>query len=259
MEKINSENNKAQSKSSYSEDFLWLSPLTNVLPGKAIRGGIPICWPWFGKNEQSPSLPQHGFARTSLFSVTSIHQDDDLTVHIQLQLKDNQLTRQQWPYSFSLTVHISLSDTLTLSICTENKSAQSMPLTQAIHSYYLLDDIANAKIEGLNNSPYLDKTNAQKTTQLNPLTIVQETDRIYHKQNAILQLQTRQRTFHIVQNNDTGTIVWNPWQEKSKSMADFPDKGYLNMLCIEAANAPEPVMIKPNESYTLSQSISVSI
>jgi D-hexose-6-phosphate mutarotase len=243
------------------DELLWLSPIAEFRPGKAIRGGIPICWPWFGKHPKNSSLPQHGFARTSDFTVVNIHQDDNLAVHVQLQLTNDPSTQEVWPFQFTLTVNIVLAESLSVTLHTENNSKKLMPLTQAIHSYFLLDNIDDSKLQGLEGCSFLDQLSDTLDTQTNPITITQETDRIYHKKNASMQLvtnthpATKNKTLSIHQTNDSGTVVWNPWIKKSQAMSDFPDNGYHTMICVEAANAPEPIKIEAGQSYQLNQTV----
>lgn len=240
-------------------DLLWLSPLSHFDGSKPIRGGIPICWPWFGKHTEKPDLPQHGFARMSEFRLKSLYQLDDGTVSVKLQLSETPETLALWPYSFLLTVGFEIGTTLTVSVTTTNTSTRPMPITQAIHSYFNVSNINDVELKGLEHTKFLDKL-TQQTQQLNnqSVSINGEVDRIHTTHNARLQLQNKERIISIEQNNEDSTVVWNPWIEKSETMNDFPDHGYTEMLCVEAANTEQNKVIKLNERYQLRQSLAVT-
>ncbi|HIP51335.1 MAG TPA: D-hexose-6-phosphate mutarotase, partial [Campylobacterales bacterium] len=138
------------------EPLLWLSKKAYFEKGKAIRGGVPICFPWFGKDNTDPSLPQHGFARKQVWKLISTHELADGSTHLQLMLTPNKETRALWDYSFVLIYDVTVGAELTLKLTTINTDTQAFEITQALHSYFNVSNIENVSIEGLENSIYYD-------------------------------------------------------------------------------------------------------
>lgn len=238
-----------------ASDLLWLSPMADFIPGKAIRGGIPVCWPWFGKHSNT-DLPQHGFARNSLFQLLDVQATAGDGVIITLELNSSDETQVMFPYAFNLKVELTLSTSLTIKLITTNLSDRPLPLSQAIHSYLNISNIHQIKLNGLAEYSFMDQLSGKthKETR-NSITFAEETDRIYHLNNAQLLVDDSTRRIVIEQQGDNSTVVWNPWIDKSQRMSDFADDGYLEMLCIEAANTGNNLLLQPGDSYELSQTI----
>ena len=245
-----------------AEDLLWLSPLALFEKGKAIRGGIPICWPWFGKHPSSSSLQQHGFARNSIFDVKATKELENGDLQIALVLTANEATMKVWPYHFSLELHITAGMSLSIELVTHNLDSKVFSVTEAIHSYFNVRDISNISLNGLQGCTYYDQLvdNDFVQTELS-CQFTRETDRIYQAPvNEILVLQDKATKIRIKQEHGNAVVVWNPWVEKSKSMSDFPDNGFKNMLCVEAANARYSVIeLAPGESHSIKQIISLNV
>lgn len=243
------------------EQLLWLSKDANYVIGKAIRGGIPICWPWFGPSPYGEGSVAHGFARTSLWQLKSIKTDSDSRTHIDLQLKSNRETHLLWPFEFTLECKVVIGSELTISLTTHNIDSKVMQISEAIHSYFAVNDIAQVKVANLVDNTYIDKLadNAQ-ITQQGDVIINEATDRIYtHSadEQRIIDSGAR-REIKILKAGANDTVVWNPWQDIAKSMADFDDLGFRQMLCVEAVNSQvNPVTIEPGQSHTISQTISI--
>ena len=250
-----------------SSEILWLSPLSEFKQGKVIRGGIPICWPWFGKPANKPSdsspKPQHGFARNSLFEVLSTAENDNGELEIILVLNDSEQSLKIWPFRFSLNLQIVVGESLSIALTTHNLDTQTMSITEAIHSYFKVDHIDKVALNGLENTEFYDQlTNEESRQKEAELEIKQELDRIYRAPSNTLeiaipeQVVANQTTICITQNEANAVVVWNPWINKSKLMADFPDKGYTDMLCVEAANTHfDTIRILPDGSHTIQQVI----
>ncbi len=241
-----------------ASEVLWLSPLAKFEKQIAIRGGIPICWPWFGKHPEYPQLAQHGFARNSRFKLSNLEQADDLSVTVTMTLSSSDITFEGFPYSFLLTVIFVIGESLSVELLTENCSNSPMPISQAIHSYFSVDDIVKTKLLGLSNHSYWDQLALKEGKQIDSeLKFDQETDRIYQTSNAHLDVICDRHRIHIEQENENASVVWNPWENKSKLMSDFPDSGYKHMLCVEAAHAGERIFVAPGEQLSLKQCITV--
>lgn len=239
--------------------IIWLSKTALYSEGKAIRGGVPICWPWFGAADAAlgDNLPAHGFARSSLWSVRNIN---ELTngVEIELLLKDSEKTRAIWPYPFELILKATLTDTLTLALISKNTGERPFSYTGALHTYLNISAPQNCHISGLNKC-YADKLNAgQLCTAKSPLPIDRPIDAIHQKSTAVITLHDSgfKRQLHIANSGNDCEVVWTPWIEGAHALADMPDDGYQTMICIESAitNA-DGQSLTPGETHTLSTSI----
>ncbi len=235
------------------EELLWTSQTSFYKEGKAIRGGIPICWPWFGKHPSDTTLPQHGFARISLWECVAVDKRDPNETTVTLELKHSKESLNIWPYRFKLTLMIIVNQTLTVSLTTHNNDTQAFIITEALHSYFHLDDITHVTVKGLENISYIDQLdhNTIKSSS-QPLTIHKEVDRAYINTNNTLTLTYRNKTVTMISRGSSSTVVWNPWIEKSRQISDFHTDGYKEMLCIETANVYDNLIsIDPQKSHTM--------
>lgn len=234
--------------------LLWLSESSFFEKGKPIRGGIPICWPWFGAHKSDKSLPNHGFARTSLWEHIATQEDERQTSVI-LRLTSSEETRRLWPFDFELTLEFSIGAELRLSLKTTNTGDKAFRISQALHSYFAVSDISKVYLEGLEGKKYYNKVDDSfDNLQKGRLCFDQETDRVYQETNAPIVLRDRDETTVIASEGSHTTVVWNPGEALAKKMSDLSD--YRQMLCIESANALEDEpLIEPRQSYTLTASI----
>ena len=237
--------------------LLWLSKKSLFEPGKAIRGGVPICWPWFGPHPSDPALPQHGFARTSLWELLETHETGKDSSEVTMQLKDSPESLKLWPLRFELLLHVTVSRNLTVSLVTRNMDEKPFEITSALHSYLAVSDIDKTVVNGLDGSRYFDKVTGQPALQKGGLHIHREIDRIYQQVKYPLSLHDGERTINIDARGSASAVVWNPWKDKCSEMADMPDDGWKTMLCIEAANALEDIRtVGPGEEHRLTAVIS---
>ena len=236
-------------------ELLWLSDISYFEDGKAIRGGIPICWPWFGFNKDDVSLSQHGFARTSLWEFKSSNETTDSTTLV-FTLSDTKETLEVWNYKFSLELKIAISDTLTLELKTTNLDTKEFILTQALHTYFSILNISNVIVKGLDKKPYLDALSWQNMVQDGDIRFEREVDRVYQNTDNTITLVDIDREITIKNEGSSSVVVWNPWIEKTKRMSAMKEDAYTTMLCIESANAfNDARVLKPNESHTLKATI----
>ncbi len=244
---------KAKDESS----LLWLSKAAYFEEGKAIRGGIPVCFPWFGKNKDDPSLPQHGFARTQLWTVVLEEERDEGTTHIRLQLKPNADTLKQWAYLFDVTLDITISHALSIALNVTNTDTKPFEISTALHTYLSVSDIDNISIKGLENRTYYDALEGKNFIQDGDIFIQEEVDRVYVTPSEMITLLDGDTKVNLQQEGSNSLVVWNPWIEKSKQMADMTEDGYRTMVCLETSNAQEDSrVLKPNESHVLRAIIS---
>lgn len=232
--------------------LLWLSQKSFFEPAKAIRGGIPICWPWFGKHPSDSSLPQHGFARTSLFELLEVKEPDEHTTEILLQLLSTPESLTLWPYQFKVALRIIIGPKLTVALTTINCDTGSFSISSALHSYFAVSDIHNVSVQGLHAKRYWDALTGEHKIQQGDVHIREEVDRVYQGTLNPLTLHDDDRTIHIHAKGSSSTVVWNPWIDKALQMADMENNAHKTMLCIETANARDDTKnLASGEEHTL--------
>jgi glucose-6-phosphate 1-epimerase len=241
---------------------LWLSrSVERVVSGKPIRGGIPICWPWFGPHPTQPKLPGHGFARLRRWRLMQTEYDHQRT-STRLQLMDDESTRAIWPFAFRLELHVTVSDTLQIELTTTNRDKQPMVVTQALHTYFLVSQIMNIDVRGLEGAAYTDTTAAAKHgNQHGALLIRGETDRVYRGTEAECVLTDPDSARQIVatKRGSHTTVVWNPWIEKARRLHDMASEDYRRFICIETANdGDDSVRLEPGAQHTLAVTLRVN-
>jgi glucose-6-phosphate 1-epimerase len=238
--------------------LLWLSGASFFEQDKAIRGGIPLCWPWFGKHSTDPSgKPQHGFARNVKFTLLDIDETDPLVSRVVLELRHSGKSLKLWPHEFTLLVKISVGKTLTINLITKNTGKTPFELTSALHTYFMVSDISNVSVKGLDKTPYFDALSNENKFWQGDITIDEEVDRVYQNVHYPLTLHDQNRILQINSKGSASAVVWNPWIKKCASMGDMPDNGYKTMLCIETANAlDDHQLLAPGEEHTLAVSVS---
>ena len=238
------------------EERLWMSPKSQFETGKSIRGGIPVCWPWFGAHPNDQSKPAHGFARTSMWTLVDA-QDDEEFASVTLAL-ENSVANPLFPYDCSVVLKVTLTDKLSVELITTNLGNQTIEITQALHTYLPISDLDNASIAGLQTVEYADKLQnfARATEDRDSVDLKEPTDRVYFDDSNCLILTDKNRETRIYKQNSGTTVVWNPGRETADNMADIGAENYRGFLCIEAANAmDDKVSIEPGESFTLRQGI----
>ena len=229
-------------------DLLWMSPSDAQAPGGVLRGGVPLCWPWFGNSRTGPA---HGIARRSLWQLTSAERDEQ-SVKLRLELpaatQRSVLPEESWALSLELCMGASLQMTLT----SRNTGKGPQLLSQALHSYLPVADITKVRVAGLDGATYLDQLTDSHQVQQGDLTIEREVDRIYLRHSQPIHLSDGQRTLEICRSGSASVVLWNPWQDKARKLENFPPDGYRTMLCIEAANAAEDTLtLQPGEEHSL--------
>lgn len=221
-------------------------------PSRPIRGGIPICFPWFSAHPTDPSLPAHGWARILPWQVSSSRQTET-TVEVILSLHHD---------DWQLTYQLRFGATLQASLAVTNNASILRSFEIALHTYFYIGAVEQTKITGaLSQLPYYDQLDASTyPPQAEAIYFKAETDRIYHGSATRIHLhdQANQRIMDLDSSHSQSTIVWNPWIAKSKRMSDFGDQEYLRMCCVETANVRNnQISIEPCESHCTSLEISV--
>lgn len=241
------------------EPILWLSRNAIYSEGKAIRGGIPICWPWFGGHPDG-RLPAHGFVRNRFWKLDSSEQLANGFTRLVMSTSDDDKSRALWQHHFRLRLSVVVGDALSLTLEMENPGPSSYTITAALHSYFNVGDVSKVDIAGLEGVEYIDQLrNMQRLVQDGPVRFEGELDRIYYPACAEELLHDRQlhRKIHLRKTGSRSTIVWNPWIRKAESMADFEKGGYRHMVCVETGNAADDIIeLAPNGSHVLGVLIS---
>jgi len=246
------------------DDLLFMSDQSYFEAGKAIRGGIPICWPWFGKDANNPDKARHGFVRLMLWDLIETTSLNDGSTQVTLSVKDTKASREIWPYRFKLSLNIVVGKTLKLSLESENRDDVPFTMTQALHSYFSVSDITQVRVDGLDKVSYLDKASVaikEDNIQSGSVTIDNEVDRIYINSPDTLALidAAIDRKVIIQSTGSQTTIVWNPWADLSKQSAELADSAYQQFICVETANAVDDcVEVLPAMSHKMTVEYSVS-
>jgi glucose-6-phosphate 1-epimerase len=241
---------------------LFLSSKSLFVPGKAIRGGVPVIFPWFGDRSDGRLGPAHGFARTAEWTVERTALRGDGAVEIVLALLPNDITRGFGYDGFELRCRIAIGSTLEMELETRNTGNAPLVFEEALHSYFAVGDVLEVQVTGLEGTTYIDKTDAfkRKTLGDEPFRIAKETDQVHLNSKATCTVHdpTWKRRIVIEKSGSASTVVWNPWSEKARAMSDMDADGWLHMLCIETANAADnSVRLLPGESHQLAARIFV--
>jgi len=237
------------------DDLLFVSQQANFKPGKAIKGGIPVCWPWFGPDSEARGRPDHGFVRARQWTLLVTERMSDDATRVRLGIKDDEVTRALWPHAFALEIEVTVGATLELALISRNTGDTPVTLTQALHTYFNIGDVHQAQVLGLAGFDYIDKVGeTAERTQSGPINFDGPVNRIYldTADELIIDDPSLGRRIHIEREGSNSAVVWNPWIEQSRSMADFGDDEYLRMVCVETTNAAkDSVQVAPGATYRL--------
>ncbi len=235
------------------EECLFLSPNAVFEPGKAIRGGIPVCWPWFGAKEGKPS---HGIARTTAWDLRHHEEDEKGNVTISLALYP------QSPEHPAAYLRIKLGKTLTMKLETTVRSTPCK-LTEAFHNYFAVGNLTKCRVRGLDEATFKEHVNPPIRHGERPLAPCGALDRIYTcgKSSGKIMLEDpiMDRTIVIERQCAFSAIVWNPGQQGAAAMADLGKDSWNKFLCIETGNAaPKMIALAPGQGHVLTQKISIA-
>jgi glucose-6-phosphate 1-epimerase len=232
---------------------LWLSGESQWAVAKPIRGGVPICFPWFGAHPSDTSAPSHGFARLRDWTLVEARDDDQGTTHLAFELA-------QAPFEASYRVAVGSSLVLVLEV--RNPGTAAYSFEEALHTYFAVQDVRAIEIHGLEGTAYLDKVGGttKRTQGPEPIRFTAETDRIYLDTQGACTIHDPglRRRVVVRKSGSDATVVWNPWVAKSKAMPDFGDDEWPGMVCIETANVNvHAVTLAPGGRHTMTAAIDV--
>ena len=228
-------------------DWLYLSPHSEFVEGRSLRGGVPVIFPWFGPNKLDPQAPQHGLARTALWQVANIAED---AVTLEVELEN---WRAQMKFGFGESLRMRLE--------VENIGRDAAPFECALHTYYAVRDVREISIAGLDGKTYLDKTDDYRSkVQSGDVVIAGETDRVYLDSPGPIAIRDAARTLEITGAAGwNSTVVWNPWSQRATQMKDLGAEEWPHFVCVECgAIADDAVTLGAGEGYVLDVSVSAS-
>jgi len=243
---------------------LFMSQRAEFVPGKPIRGGVPVCFPWFGERHDGKAGPQHGFARTTVWQLASaMTAGDDL--HLLWTLGPDAASRELGFDHFRAAYRMTIGRTLTMELTVANDSSgggAALAFEEALHTYFAVADAREVSITGLAGTTYLDKLDGMKP-KVQPdgvLRFAGRTDRPYLHTEAtcVLRDQAGKRTITVAKTGSRTTVVWNPWQELTAKMPDMEPDAWLHMACIETANVgDDAITLQPGETHTMRAHVTV--
>ncbi|MDU8428539.1 D-hexose-6-phosphate mutarotase [Pseudomonas syringae pv. actinidifoliorum] len=249
--------------------LVWLNEEAAFKKGKAIRAGMPICWPWFGNLERNPQSVQamrdssepakaHGEVRALDWQLLGIGADGDALL-VEFVLPEAEGHLPGWPHNVALKLSIRLDHALNVSLVSYNCGAEPVTFSQALHTYFAVSDVRQVSVEGLDGLRYIETlANWEEREQTGDLTFTGETDRIYQDTPGVLSIVDPewQRRIHIRSTGSKSAILWNPWIEKTGKFTDMAADGWQRMVCVETANVLEDVVtLAPDQMHVLGVSI----
>lgn len=239
------------------QDIIWMSERSLFEEGKAIRGGIPLCFPWFGPHATDKTKPQHGFARLQYWEVKTVEETADEEIMIELILQQSESSLALWPYAFNAIAQFIIGKNLAVKLTVSNTGNESFEYSDALHTYFNISNIDTIAIEGLQDAAYYDAFGTNLKTQHPALLYFNtETNRRYVNTTAdcIIHDEGRNRKITVAKTGSKVTVVWNPGEETTKTISDMLPEGYKTFVCVEPANAYpgiDMITLAPGQSHSL--------
>ena len=228
--------------------LLFISEQSWFQPGKPIRGGVPVIFPWFGPRQGHPDAPAHGFARTRSWTAESIVPQPGGEVVVTLRLEPDEPTRALWgePGDWILRHRITIGATLVMELEIENRGSTPLRCEEALHTYFRVGDIRNVAVHGLEGAEYYDKADGMRRKRQNeaPIGFSGETVRIYTNTTGptVIDDPGLHRRIVVEKSGSHSTIVWNPWSDTAREVADFGDEEWTGMVCVETGNVADDAL-----------------
>lgn len=248
------------------EDILFMSSGSAFEPGKPIRGGIPVCFPWFGPRFDNPALPPHGFARTSQWKMVSFDDAPEGSTLV-LGLSDTKESLAMWPYSFAIALAINVGQRLTMTLSVTNTGDTALTFTDALHTYFKISDIGSARILGMDGADYYDRVGTgapaaagdpwPRKKQEGEISFSGETDRVYLS-DGDRAIADRKASGKITVRSEgfPDSVVWNPGETKGRTIADLGKDEWSRFVCVEAgAVFAHAISVEPDATVCQTMSI----
>lgn len=244
-----------------AEEVLFLSSHSKWKDGSEIRGGIPICFPWFRAKADNPKAPAHGFVRTKAWQLESVSGNGD-TVTVSMSTGNDESTPNWWPGDFRLVHRATFASELKLELAVTNTGTTPLHFEEALHTYHKVGHVNNIRVRGLDGVPYLDNTDSNREkTQHGDVVITTQTDNAYIDTDDALELVDPElhRRIRITKENSFTTIVWNPWTQGAQLLSDLGDHEWQQFVCAEASNIlARGVNLAPREQHSMTVTIGVA-
>jgi glucose-6-phosphate 1-epimerase len=244
-----------------NDEVVFLSTKSRWQEGHAIRGGIPICFPWFRAKADDPKAPAHGFARTTSWQIESIVEADP-GVAVSMSMESDEHTRRWWPAEFLLLYRVVFGSQLTLELVCRNTGKTELRFEEALHTYNRVGDVANVRLEGLDGKEFLDNTDSNKAkVQHGDVKIASETDNAFlDTQNEVDLIDPElHRSIRLEKGSSLTTVVWNPWRESAARLTDLGEGEWKKFLCVEASNIlAASVNLAPGKEHKISAVLSTA-
>ena len=244
-----------------NDDVLFLSTKSRWQEGYAIRGGIPICFPWFRAKADDPKAPAHGFVRTKSWQLESMVEEQTGVV-VSMSTASDEQTRRWWPAEFRLVLNVKFSSKLTLDLVCTNTGKTDLHFEEALHTYNRVSDVANVGLQGLDAVQFLDNTDSNRAkVQHGDMTIASPTDNAFlGTQNDVDLIDPKfRRHIRLKKVNSLSTVVWSPWREGAARLGDLGDGDWTQFLCVEASNIlTASVTLSPGEKHKMTAVLSTA-
>lgn len=242
------------------DEALFLSGKSDWLDGKAIRGGIPVCFPWFRAKADDPHAPSHGFVRTREWQLESLRAAAGEAVCARFATASDDASRRWWPFEFRLEYGITVGRDLLLELTIRNTGDKDLKFEEALHTYFKMGDVRRAQVIGLDGVTYLDNRDGNREMkQQGDLVLTRQTDNAYRDAMGPVEIvdRTLARRLRTEKQNSTSTIVWNPWSEGAAGLSDFGADEWQTMLCVEGGNIlGSAITLNPAQAHTMTIVIS---
>jgi glucose-6-phosphate 1-epimerase len=240
------------------QDVLWLSQKSMWQDGQPIRGGVPICFPWFGPNRNDALAPSHGLARLNNWSLDSIEQCDG-AVNVTCSSTSDDRSRQWVPGDCELRFRASFGSKLVMGLELLNTGTTPLQVEEALHTYYSVGDVRQVRVQGLDGSRYLDRLKGQVNVQRGTGAITAETEWLFSGAQAVeIDDPVLRRRIRISSQNSAQALIWNPWIDKARRMPDFGDDEWPRMLCVETCNVlSDAITVAPGQRHAMTAIVEV--
>lgn len=243
------------------EDALWMSKSSAYKVGTPIRGGIPVCFPWFGPHATDNQKPVHGFARLVQWDVKETSTMPDGTTKLTLQLTDSDYTRNLWNFAFAATMTVVVGKTLQVTLAYSNTGAETFVCSDALHTYFNISSLENIGITGLQGTSFYVPNAEQTEAQTEETLLIQKEENrryIEHTGDCVIADSGLNRKIKVGKTGSKVTVVWNPYVETAKNIGDIHEGGFNNFICVEAVNAiNDTIQLSPGESWSISALIEI--
>jgi glucose-6-phosphate 1-epimerase len=244
-----------------AEEALFLSERSVWQDGRAIRGGIPVCFPWFRSKADAPSAPAHGFVRIKEWQLESVGTDGESVV-VTCSTENDESTQRWWPHAFRLAYKLTIGRSLQLELKVTNTGEAPFRFEEALHTYFRVSQAERVSVRGLDQAAYLDNVDGnRRKIQSGDLVFTATTDNAYIDVHTAADLidPVARRTMRTQKVNSATTVVWNPWREGAALLGDLGNDEWRHFACVEASNIlGSAISLAPGQEHGLHAIISVA-